>query len=301
MKARLYFFALLFWVVTLQAQAQGFLRSDYLLSSTLKNKEGDKFGSGDLLKVSGRYTLPFSVKKNSSGQVSAWSATLSGSYGKFTNKDLTTDIIIPDNIINLGLAISHIRPISGKWYLMASLGGGVYSEPDAITAKSILVNGGVFLVYKLLDRLDIGLGAGVTTSYGTPMVMPMSYVKWELTGKYEIKAEVANNMRISASAKLTDKFKLNLVAIEMDGMSAVMDVDGKSMIYSSTIMKSYLSPELKIGKSSTLYMGVGGAWLRASKVSERNLTYFWETFKKDNESLGFSPTGYLAVGFKYGF
>lgn len=302
MKTRLYFLAVLFLTASQQAQAQGFLKSDYLCPSSLKNKEGGKFGSGDLWKISGQYSLPLSVWRNSSGQVSAWSATLNGSYGIFQNKGIT-GTIIPDEIINLGLTVSHIRPISEKWYLIVSLGGGIYSEPDAITAKSVLANGGVFFVYKLLDKLDIGLGAGVTTSYGLPMVMPISYVKWELTGKYEIKAEATNGMQVSASARFTDRFKLKLVAMEMDGISAVMDIGGKSMIYSSAIMKSYVSPELKVGKSSSLYLGAGVSLSRMSKVTERNLKYFWEMFRKDkdNESLYFNPTGYFTVGFRYGF
>lgn len=282
--------------------AQGYLKSDYLFSSSLTNKEGDKFGKSDLLKISGRYTLPFSIKQNDSGQVSAWSATLSGSYGISVNKDISVDII-PDEIVNLNLSLSHIRPLSQKWYLIASLGGGIYSRPTAVSAKSILVNGGVFFVYRLLNDLDVGIGAGVTTSYGMPMIMPMSYVKYTLTGKYELIFEAANNMQIAASAKFNDNFKMKLVAMEMDGMSAVMDIDNRSMIYSSVTMRSYLTPEYKIGKSLTLYLGIGGAWMRSVKISERSLKYFWETFKKeeDDNRFRFKPAGYVTVGVRYGF
>lgn len=111
---------------------QGHLKTDYLFSSSLKNENGDTFGKGDLLKISGRYTLPLSVRQNNLGQISVWSATLSGSYGIFGNKKITEQTI-PDEIINLNLSISHLRPISQKWYLVASLGGGIYAEPNAIT------------------------------------------------------------------------------------------------------------------------------------------------------------------------
>lgn len=282
--------------------SQGYLKSDYLSTSSLTNEEGGKFGKGDLLKISGRYTLPFSIKQNHSGQVSAWSATLSGSYGVSNNNNLLIDLL-PDEVINLNLSLSHVRPLSPKWYLITSLGGGIYAQPDAISAKSVLVNGGVFFVYRLLDNLDVGIGAGVTTSYGIPMAMPMSYVKYKFTGKYEVMFEAANNMQISTSAKFNDRFKLKLVAMEMDGMSAVMDVEEKSMIYSSVTMKSYLTPEYKIGKSSTLYLGIGGAWIRSVKISERSLKYFWETFKDEDErnQFNFKPAGSLTIGFRYGF
>ncbi|MDR2920694.1 MAG: DUF6268 family outer membrane beta-barrel protein [Tannerella sp.] len=280
--------------------AQGYIKTDYLFPSSLKNENGDTFGKGDLLKISGRYILPLSVRQNSLGQISAWSATLSGSYGIFGNKKITEQTI-PDEIINLNLSISHIRPISQKWYMVASLGGGIYAEPDAITAKSILINGGIFFVYKLLDNLDVGIGAGITNSYGVPVLMPTSYIKWNLTGKYKVTANITNSMEISASAQFNDKFSLKLVGMEMDGMSAVMNIEDKSMIYSSTIMKSYLVPEYKIGKSSTLYLGAGGAWMRSSKLSRRTLKGFWNTFKSDDNNPDFKSTGYLTVGFRYRF
>lgn len=299
MKTILYYVVALATLLPANSFAQGYLKSDYLMSSSLKDEAGNKYGSGNLFRVSGRYTLPLSVKQNDSGQISAWSATLGGSYGIFGNKDITMNTI-PDEILNLNFSLSHMRPISKKWYMIASLGGGIYSEPNKITAKSILVNGAVFFVYKLMANLDVGVGGAITNSYGVPVIMPTSYLKWQLTGKYEIKADVANNMAISASAQFTDNFKLKLVAIEMDGMSAVMNVDGKSMIYSSTIMKSYLTSEYKIGKS-TLHMGIGGAWLRSSKLSRRTLKGFWDGFTKDDSDFCFNPTGYLTLGFRYGF
>lgn len=299
MKTIPYYAILLITLLPVTSFAQGYLRSDYLISSSLKDEAGNNYGSGDLFRVSGRYTLPLSVKQNDSGPISAWSATLGGSYGFFGNKGMTINTI-PDEIINLNFSLSHMRPISKKWYVIASLGGGIYSEPDKITAKSILVNGAVFFVYKLMNNLDVGAGGAITNAYGVPIIMPTSYLKWQLTGKYEIKAEATNSMAISASAQFTDHLKLKLVAIEMDGMSAVMNIDEKSMIYSSSILKSYLTSEYKIGKS-TLYMGIGGTWLRSSKLSRRTLKGFWEGFTKDDNDFRFNPTGYLTLGFRYGF
>jgi len=280
--------------------AQGYFKADYYLSSSLKNDDGDNFGKSDLLKISGRYTLPFSIKQNSSEQPIVWSATLGGSYGIFGNKRIEANTI-PDEIINLNLTLSHIRPLSQKWYMIASLGAGIYSEPDAIAARSVLINGGAIFVYKWMRNLDIGIGAGVTTSYGTPMAVPMSFIKWDFTCKYELKVEAGNTLQISGSAKLNDKLKLKLVALENDGISAVMKIDGKSMIYSSVITKMYLTPEYKIGKLSTLYVGLGATMERTSKLSERSVKYFWELFKKDGNKLRFDPTGFITFGFRYGF
>lgn len=291
---------MLFLFLSANCLAQGYVKSDYLFSSTFRNDVGDKLGSGDLWKISGRYTLPFSMKRNNDGQITAWSATISGSYGILHNKNMVNNIH-PDEILNTNLSIAHVRPLSAKWSLIASLGGGIYAEPNAITAKCILASGGAIFVYKVSNRLNVGVGLGLTNSYGVPIVMPMAYLKWDLPGKYEIKVDLSTQVEISAATKLTDRLKLRLVGIEMDGMSAVREVEGESMIYSTTMMRSYLTSELKVGKSSTLFLGGGGVWTRSAKLSKRSLKSFWNSFKDDDDKLRFNPTGYLTVGFRYGF
>lgn len=129
---------------------QGYISSDYMPASTLKDDAGNKYGSGDLLILSGRYTLPFSVRHNEKGQVTAWSATLNCSYGILNNKGPAKELN-PDNILNSSLNISHIRPLSDRWSIIASLGAGVYASPNEITMKSVLANGAVVFVYKEVD------------------------------------------------------------------------------------------------------------------------------------------------------
>jgi len=281
--------------------AQGYMKSDYLFSSTFKEKDEDsKLGSGDLLKISGRYTMPLSAKQNSLGQTTAWFSTLGGSYSTLNNVGIAKSMN-PNEVLNINLNISHVRPLSEKWSLIATLGGGIYSEPNKVTWKSLLVNGGAIFIYRLNDKLDVGLGAGITNSYGVPVIMPMAYLKLNMTGRYEIKVDLSTKIEIAATAKFSNKFHLKLIAMEMDGISAVMEKDGKSMIYSSTMMRSYLTPEFIIAKSFTVFLGGGAVWTRSSKLSERTLKSFWNSFKNDDEKYRFKPTGYLTVGFRYGF
>ncbi|MDR2956007.1 MAG: DUF6268 family outer membrane beta-barrel protein [Prevotella sp.] len=290
---------LLFSVTVFNSYAQGYLKSEYLLSSSFKDKERNKIGSGDLMKYSGGFNIPLSTKLNDLGQPTAWSVSLYGAYGILNNKDMTENIN-PDEIINTSLNLTHVRPISKKWSLMVSLGGGVYAAPDDITAKSILFNGGAIFVYKVRDNLDLGIGSGLTNAYGVPLIMPMFVFNWRLSGKYEVNIDIASGMQIAAAIKFSDRFKLKLTAIEFDGMSSVVEVDGKSMIYASTNIKSFLSPEFKIGKSSTLYLGGGGTWVRSVTFAKRSFKGFLDNFK-DDKSMDFNPTGYFVAGFRYGF
>jgi len=293
-----YLLFLLLLMATTDSSAQGFIATEYMPASSFKDEAGNKLGSGDLLKVSGRYTLPLSLKQNEAGQPIMWSASIGGTYAVLDNKNMVLDIN-PDEVLNASLNLNHVRPLSEKWYLIASLGGGVYSAPDAITWRSILVNGGVIFVYKCRQNLDIGIGAGVTNSFGVPIIMPMVFVNWKLTGNYEVGVNLSSGMEISAAVKFGERFKLRLVALEMDGISSVVDVEGKSMIYGSAMIRSYLCPEYRIGRKTCLYLGAGGNWLRSAKLTNRTLKGFAKSFSSDEKEPNFYPSVYLTAGIRY--
>lgn len=300
---RIFFCTLAFFmgaITTANSQAYGLVKTEYITPSSFKDENGNSFGSGDLWMLSGRYAFPLATRQNDSGQPIIWSASIYGAYGILTNKDMTEDVN-PDKILNTSINLAHLRPISKKWHLMATLGAGIYSAPDAVTAKSILVNGAAIFIYKLRNNLDVGIGLGLTNSYGVPLVMPMSYINWRLSGKYEVKVDITNAMEISGALKLNDDVKLRLVAIEMGGMSSVTNVEGTSMIYATTTMKSYVSPEFKAGKSSTIYLGLGGTWMRPVTFTKRTFKGFWDSMFNDERDLHFGTAGYVTVGFRYGF
>ena len=255
-------------VAAIDGFAQGVIKTEYMPASSFRDEAGNKLGSGDLLKFTGAYTLPFSLKQNASGQPIMW---------------------------------SHVRPLSKKWYMIASLGAGIYSAPAAITWQSVLVNGGVIFVYKCRKNLDIGVGAGLTNSFGVPIAMPMFFLNWQLSGNYEVNVNLSSGFEVSGAVRLGDRFKLRLVAMEMDGISSVMDVEGKSMIYASVMMRSYLCPEYRIGKKSCLYLGIGGNWLRSGDLTKRTLKGFVDNMFSDKDDPYFNPTVYFSAGVKCGF
>ncbi|MBD4335566.1 hypothetical protein GUH15_05645, partial [Xanthomonas citri pv. citri] len=83
-----------------------------------------------------------------------------------------------------------IRSLSDKWSIIASVGGGVYAPLDGVSMKTLLANGAIIFVYKLRKNLDLGIGAGLTNSYGIPMILPMMYFSWRNAGRYELKVDM---------------------------------------------------------------------------------------------------------------
>lgn len=185
--------------------------------------------------------------------------------------------------------------------MLVSLGAGVFSAPNEISSKAILANGCVIFIRRVRDNLSFGIGAGLTNSYGLPLILPMGLFNWSLSGKYEVNVNLANGMQVDGGIKFSDKFKLKLVPIEMDGMSSVMDVEGESMIYSAILVRSYLRPEYKIGRSSALYLGAGGTWFRGTGMSKRSLKDFLENFGGGEKQLDFTGSGYFTIGYTHDF
>lgn len=279
---------------------QGYIRYDYMSASKLKDDWGNKYGSGNMQMCSGGYNIPLSVKYNEKEQLIAWSANLYGAYGILSNRGQAEDLN-PDRILNGSINILHRRPLSERWSLIASVGGGIYAPTDEITIKSILANGGVIFVYKLNKNMNIGVGAGLTNSYGVPMVLPMIYLNWQKMSKYEFKIDMSSGLKVSASTYLNKRMKIELVALEMDGMSAVTQIEEKSKIYSTIMLKSYISPSFYFNKKTSFYIGVGGNWVRGISLSDRSLKGFFDSFKEENNSKEFGVALNLTTGFRYSF
>lgn len=287
--------------LSIVAAAQGTIETDYLSASDMNDRDGANHGSGDMLRIKGRYTVPLRVSVNERRQPTAWTATLSASYAKLNNKGEAL-ALNPDEILNSNLNISHTRPLSHRWQLIASLGAGVYSEPNEIAWQSVLVNGAAIFAYKFSDNLNAGFGLGLTNSYGVPMVMPMGYLDWRTNGNVKVKVNMASGLSVKASTMFGKTLGLELTAIDIDGMSAVRHKEGQTKIYSTMMMRSTLSPTVRLSPQTTLRLSVGGTWLRTVSESDRSLKSFFRNFGNDEDKSKhrFLPSLRFSIGLSYG-
>lgn len=292
---------MIFSFVALCSYAQSYIETGYTPSRSFIDKNRNKHGSGDLWQTKGRYSFPISTKMNPNGQPVVWAGTVSGMYALMNNEGYAAEYN-PGQILNLSFNVSHIRPLSKKskkWYIISSLGAGIYSAPNDIAWRSILVNGAVVFAYRLHKNLDVGVGAGLTNSFGVPLVMPMTFLKWTSSGKFEIKVESMGNINASAAYRFNERFKLAAVC-NMDGMSSVFRKDGKNKIYSVMRMRAFLQPELRVGKRSAIYLNAGGELFHSVNITNMSIKGFADNFTK-NDRWKFRQTFNVMAGFKYGF
>lgn len=169
--------------ISFKSNAQVYFKAEYTTASSFRNENNQKTGGkGDLLKVQSGVSLPLSYKQYDNGRIKMLVISLDVSYAMFNNENISTDIH-PGKILNTSVSLSYLTPIGSKWSLLSVMSGGVFSNPSKITVKSILGSGGVLFVYHLRDNLDVGMGVGITNSYGIPMTMPMGYINWQHNGK----------------------------------------------------------------------------------------------------------------------
>ncbi len=292
------FLMMLLFSIT-EGHAQGYLKVEHLTSSELKDELGNRYGSGDMQVITGGYTLPITFKRFDNGQFRSLSAGISASYAKMKNEGKALEMN-PDDIINANLSLSYLQPMNRKWSMMAVLGVGVYSSASEITSKSILANGGGVFIVKLNENVDLGFGAGVTNSYGTPMAMPMLYFSWHPNWKMKFQIDLTNSLKVAASTEV-GRLRLELVGIEMDGMSAVRKIEGQSKIYSMVMLKSSLRPSFRINSHFGIFLEAGGNWVRSISVTDRSLKAFFNTFKEESNDPYFKTALRMGGGLEFKF
>ena len=166
----------LFLLLPENIQAQVTVKTGYISSSRYKDENGQYPGKGDMCFVEGNVNIPVSQKMNERNQPSLWMISAGGSYTAMNNKNLQSYIDI-DQIINMQLSVTNIRPISKKWLLLTTVGAGVYTSSD-VKLKNVLGQGGVIFIRQFKSNLSLGAGLAVNNTFGYPMVFPAIYFDW---------------------------------------------------------------------------------------------------------------------------
>lgn len=275
------------------------ISTGYLSRSAFTDKQKVSYGKGELYRIGVKYNQPLSVKMNDYGEPIIWTASIHGSLYDLRNTGEATNQN-PDDILNASVNVTHIRPISERWSIIATLGVGIYSAPKDISWSSILANGGCLFIYKVNDIFSIGAGVGLTNAYGAPMVVPMTYVKWNPQGRFEFDLNISSGIKASAQTWFGQNFKLKWNLLEMEGITSVIKMEGKNKLYSSMMLSSYFTPSFYFNKKWSVFLDAGVDMVRTCKVTDRKIKYLFGG-QKDEDKRHFRPAGKLGIGIRYGF
>ena len=296
-----------------QINAQVYFKTEYISSSKYQDEDGNKNGGkGDMKTIQGGAKIPLSVKMNENNRPTAWAVAISGSYASMDNKNLSKDLYLRE-MLNAQVGLIHMRPLNEKWSMMALLGAGWYtSDLSKMSGRSILGQGGVLFIKHAKPNMDWGVGVALNNVLGYPMIFPSLYFDWRLEGKYQFKISMYNTFEASASMKVSDRFKLSLIG-EANGLTAVVERNGKTMLFVNQYGYAGLQPEFTIGKSLSIPITIGVSMSREVYYKERTIKAFFDdnksiSFDKDgfaeidsDKRPGFGISAYCSVGIKYEF
>lgn len=290
---------ILFLVLSENMWAQVSIKTGYISSSRYKDEEGQKTGGkGDLRFIEGGINIPVSQKMNERNQPTVWMISAGGSYTSMNNKNLQSYIDI-DHILNLQLNVTNIRPISKRWLLLTTIGGGVYAASADIRLKNILGQGGTIFIRQFKPNLSLGAGLAINNTFGYPMLFPAIYFDWSTEGRYQIKVSMLNAMEVSAGIRMNKYIDLNLVA-EMNGTLALVERNGEDAMFSQQFIIVGLQPELTVGTSFSVVATAGVSCSRIAYYTNRTLKAFFKDMSKEIDPY-FKPALYISMGMKYKF
>ena len=300
------FLAVLGTLLCMEGKAQQLsFKTEYLGSSGYYflppgDKPREKIGDakGSAVVYQGAFSMPLSMKLNANNRPTAWGIGLGGSYTSLNNKNFTDHMV--SEIMNLQVGLYHLRPLNDKWSMRASVGVALLApsaDLSKIRFKHVLGSGGIVFIRHLKPNLSIVGGVAINSSLGYPMIFPAVYLNWELDGKFDVNVELVEGLDVSAGYSLNDWFKLSY-ALEMNGQAALLEKDGKDVIFSHQYIVTGFRPEIKVGKTGLSMTAMAGLNLfRPASYSDRTLK---GVFAADNDYY-FSVSPYVSFGIKYNF
>ena len=284
--------------IVAEAYSQVTIQWDYLTNSSFRNNDKMICGEGDLQRLKACINIPLSVKPDQWDKLRVWNATMTVTHGWLDNDGLASELN-PSQLINANISVSHIRSLNENWMLIASLGAGIYAPTNNVSFKSLLANGGLIFAYHLTDNFSVGLGAGLTNSYGAPMVVPMGYLNRQSRGRVEAQLNISNGVKADIKIKATKKLTVDITPIEFDGMSAVIKYGGKDKLYSMFMIRSFLAVDMNLWKGVSLFGGAGGVLLRNTSIQERKTGNLFSG--DDANKYRFNTTPQFSAGTRYKF
>jgi hypothetical protein len=288
-------------IQSVATNAQRLEMSGNLVSrSSFKDNSKNKMGKGSMQKYSLTFNTPISARTDSLGRRKSWALSLRGAYGILDNSGEAKNLN-PNEILNVSANVSYSAPVGKHWTLTASAGAGIYAKPDNIRWESIMGNAAVMFVHSTNSQLIYGIGGGLTTKYGIPIIGPVMFLKWRVNDATEVTLDYVSRNKISVSHQFSDRLRTELSLIDTEAMSAIIKVDGKTKIYSTTEMQSYLRPSYRLSKNCTLTLKTGVDWRRYSRISNRKIHDFFKNFTDKDHRYNYSPALTAGVSLRYTF
>ncbi|SKA32456.1 hypothetical protein SAMN04488128_103669 [Chitinophaga eiseniae] len=208
------------------------------------------------------------------GKTRIWNLGVMGSYTRFSNKDYEEDIF-PKELFGGEIALQHMRSLNPKWSLMGILSVGLYTDMEKITYEDVFITGGVIFVRKINRKLNLGVGAALTNSFGAPMVLPALLVQWRTGNRFRVDINFPEKLSVSSSLSKYDDlalaFRFNGGAYDVENRK-----DGKRLMGYQE-MSLGLENTLHLSKKIDFNLAGGTVLLRSVTFRDKKISDIFST------------------------
>lgn len=277
--------------------------NEIVTSSDYEDSHDNHLGNGYMDKLKVGFEMPLSVRFTEDKRPIIWQAMVGAAYGRQWNNGAAQQYN-PDEVLNASVNIIHVRPLRGRWTMLATVGAGVHTTFDDTSARDIFVNAAAIFSYRHDKRLSYGVGVALTNTYGWPLVLPMPYLRYgnsqtgdkPVVGAWDFDINFMGRIQFTAGTWLSERIKLNIDGLNMESLHANVKSDGDYKVYNTTTMRSGLRPELTIGKKGRLMLAAGIVWRRSSSLADRSWAGFFKSFNH-NRRRSYGRAGYISIGY----
>lgn len=297
------FLTVLLLLVCIIGKAQVSLKTEYFGKSSYRDEKNQKVANskGSAVVYQGSINVPFVQKVNDRNQPTIWGVGISGAYVELNNHNFTDDLVLAQ-IMNLQLALFHIRPISEKWSIMANIGAGIYTPNtkfSKIRMRNILGNIGLIFIRHFQPNIEIGGGLAFNNTFGYPMLFPALYFSWEYNKQFICKVSALNGLNLLLGYKLNDFTSLNFIT-EMNGQMALTKKDGKEKIFTHQYIVIGLRPSISISDKISIPITIGFNAMRAAYYDNRSIKALFQSMSREYDPC-FQISPYLSASVEINF
>src|SRR5699024_8110586 len=142
----------------------------------MKRESSDQIGNskGSAMVQQAHITIPLFRKVNENNQPTSWAINVSGTYANLNNKNFKKPMVIAE-IFDLGLSLKHLRPLSKRLSMLATVRIGSYmpsTNISEIVFKKILGSVGAVFIHPVNPNPEIGGGLMLNNAFGYHIVYP---------------------------------------------------------------------------------------------------------------------------------
>lgn len=228
------------------------------------------------------------------GKFRNWNLITSGSYTKFKNKNYDHQVF-PEELLGVQVMLQHTRSIGKRWRMSAMLSLGLYTDLVKVNREDLFINGGLMFVRQHNSRFSYGIGAVLTNTFGTPIVLPAFLVRWQTGGRYCFELDFPE--KISVSAQLNKRTDLALAIRPRGALYDVEKHPGKERLLGYMEISAGLENTWHLRKQFDFVVSGGSILTSGISFREKKLS---EIFK-DKSTHSLSTNYFFSAGFRWNF